>query len=100
MDARQTIAKDFLEELPLWKLSCYGHRKGGGPCDLFGDASVEEARWKHYDVRGGGGRGGEQEEARWKHYDVSGGAGRARGGGGTGGLGARRRTREGWILTV
>ena len=57
LDARQTIAKDFLEELPLWKLSCYGHRKGGGPCDLFGDASMEEARWKHYDVSGGAGVG-------------------------------------------
>ncbi|XP_024963582.1 zinc finger CCCH domain-containing protein 16 [Cynara cardunculus var. scolymus] len=42
------IKEDFEQEKPLWKLTCYGHRKCG-PCDIVGDISCEELRASAYD---------------------------------------------------
>ena len=50
---RETVATDFATEQPLWLLSCYGHRREG-PCDLTGDVSFEEARWKFFSDRANG----------------------------------------------
>ena len=50
---RETIHQDFQNEQPLWRLSCYGHRREG-PCDLTGDVSFEEARYKFYSDRAHG----------------------------------------------
>ncbi|GAX74526.1 hypothetical protein CEUSTIGMA_g1975.t1 [Chlamydomonas eustigma] len=45
-DARRVVPRDLQQELPQWKLSCYGHNRDG-PNDITGDVSMEEARWKH-----------------------------------------------------
>lgn len=45
---KRQIAEDFKNEAPLWKLTCYGHRKNG-PCDIDGDISFEELRAVAYE---------------------------------------------------
>ncbi|CAK9167818.1 unnamed protein product [Ilex paraguariensis] len=45
---KSQIKEDFEHERPLWKLTCYGHRKNG-PCDIVGDISYEELRATAYD---------------------------------------------------
>ncbi|KAG6499847.1 hypothetical protein ZIOFF_039642 [Zingiber officinale] len=45
---KKQIIEDFKNEAPLWKLTCYGHRKYG-PCDIVGDISYEELRSAAYD---------------------------------------------------
>ncbi|XP_059276605.1 zinc finger CCCH domain-containing protein 16 isoform X2 [Lycium ferocissimum] len=43
------IVEDFNNEKPMWLLTCYGHRKNFGPCDITGDVSYEELRAAAYD---------------------------------------------------
>ncbi|XP_072973772.1 zinc finger CCCH domain-containing protein 46 [Typha angustifolia] len=45
---KRQIAEDYKNEAPLWKLTCYGHRKSG-PCDIVGDVSFEELRALAYE---------------------------------------------------
>lgn len=45
---KRIIAKDFEQEKPLWKLTCYSHSKDL-PCDITGDVSYEELRAVAYD---------------------------------------------------
>ncbi|WOL08526.1 zinc finger CCCH domain-containing protein 46 [Canna indica] len=45
---KKQIVEDFKNEAPLWKLTCYGHRKNG-PCDIVGDISFEELRATAYE---------------------------------------------------
>ncbi|KAL9263610.1 Zinc finger CCCH domain-containing protein [Drosera capensis] len=45
---KRVIAKDFEQEKPLWKLTCYSHSKYL-PCDITGDVSYEELRAVAYD---------------------------------------------------
>lgn len=42
------MIKDFGNESPLWKLTCYGH-VNYGPCDIVGDTSYEELRALAYE---------------------------------------------------
>ncbi|XP_060210035.1 zinc finger CCCH domain-containing protein 16 isoform X1 [Lycium barbarum] len=46
---RRQIVEDFNNEKPMWLLTCYGHRKNFGPCDITGDVSYEELRAAAYD---------------------------------------------------
>lgn len=41
--AGRQVLHDVVNERPAWLLSCYGHERGG-PNDLVGDVSFEEAR--------------------------------------------------------
>ncbi|XP_057806574.1 zinc finger CCCH domain-containing protein 16 isoform X2 [Salvia miltiorrhiza] len=45
---KRVILEDLENEKPLWKLTCYGHRKDG-PCDVVGDVSYDELRALAYD---------------------------------------------------
>ncbi|XP_073143431.1 zinc finger CCCH domain-containing protein 16 isoform X2 [Henckelia pumila] len=45
---KRVIVEDFENEMPQWKLTCYGHIKDG-PCDIVGDISCEELRGLAYD---------------------------------------------------
>lgn len=45
------VRTDMREEKPTWLLSCYGHARGG-PNDLTGDVSFEEARLANMQVGG------------------------------------------------
>ncbi|CAD5186218.1 unnamed protein product [Musa acuminata subsp. malaccensis] len=45
---KRQIVEDYKNEAPLWKLTCYGHRKNG-PCDIVGDISFEELRAAAYE---------------------------------------------------
>ncbi|XP_073298134.1 zinc finger CCCH domain-containing protein 16 isoform X1 [Primulina huaijiensis] len=45
---KQMMVEDFENEMPQWKLTCYGHRRNG-PCDIVGDISYEELRGLAYD---------------------------------------------------
>ncbi|ONK68080.1 uncharacterized protein A4U43_C05F7210 [Asparagus officinalis] len=45
---KHQIAEDFKNELPLWRLTCYGHWKNRA-CDIVGDVSYEELRAAAYE---------------------------------------------------
>ncbi|KAK4270614.1 hypothetical protein QN277_019398 [Acacia crassicarpa] len=45
---KRLIVDDFEQEKTLWKLTCYGHCRGG-PCDIVGDISFEELRAAAYE---------------------------------------------------
>uniref|UniRef100_A0A1D1XZ54 Zinc finger CCCH domain-containing protein 16 n=1 Tax=Anthurium amnicola TaxID=1678845 RepID=A0A1D1XZ54_9ARAE len=45
---KRQIIKDFNQERPIWKLTCYGHNRGL-PCDVLGDVSYEELRAVAYE---------------------------------------------------
>lgn len=44
---KRQMIEDFENEMPVWKLTCYGHNKNG-PCDIVGDISYEELRASAY----------------------------------------------------
>ncbi|KZV49022.1 zinc finger CCCH domain-containing protein 16 [Dorcoceras hygrometricum] len=45
---KRIMVEDFENEMPQWKLTCYGHCRNG-PCDIVGDISCEELRGLAYD---------------------------------------------------
>ncbi len=67
-DSWQVVSEDLTKEVPLWRLSCYGHQRDG-PNDLTGDVSFEEARWKHLEVGGGRGTDGGQWGGRGRGWE-------------------------------
>ncbi|GAV83137.1 zf-CCCH domain-containing protein [Cephalotus follicularis] len=48
VSCKRIIAEDFENERPLWKLTCYTHRRNA-ICDIVGDIGFEELRAVAYD---------------------------------------------------